>query len=689
MKTERQSRTRRFQVAETATRAAARQYVLALHDEIVADWFAGGGGMAEGIQQAIGRHVDVSCNHDADAISMHMANHPQAVHFQEDVRAVCARMASQGLPVGLFHMSPDCTHHSQAKGGQPRDRSIRALSWVGLRWAGQVRPRIITLENVKEILKWGPLIAKRDPATGRVVKLDGSVAAAGERVPVQQQFLVPDPKRAGQTWRRFVAILRGMGYDVDWRTLCAADYGVPTTRTRLFMVARCDGAPIVWPEPTHFKNPKKGQKRWRAAAECIDWSIPGRSIFDRPRPLADATMRRIAAGMRKYVLEHPDPFIVPMTHPRDTRVHAIDEPLRTVTSAHRGEFSVATPVVVPVKSWSGGGNDASSITDPLRTTTTSKRGEFAVAAPVMVPVTHTGDGRVHDAAEPLPTITTAKGGEFALAAATMVQLGYGEREGQAPRTLDVDAPLGTVVAGGGKVGLVTAFLAQANSAEAPRPGHDARDPVSTITVTGHQQQLVSAFLAQANGGFNATPAHDAREPASTITNKGSQQQLVTAHLAHLRGNCDARDLRDPLRTVSAGGEHHGVVEYRLSKDDEAGALRVAAFLMRYHGSGGQWSDVRDPMTTLTTRDRLALVTVWLKGEPWVIVDIQLRMLEPKELYAANGFPATYIIDRGHDGRIFSKSTQIRLCGNSVPPGLGAAVIRAQWNSRARVEAVAA
>lgn len=638
----RKSRSRRLRLSGTGPAAAARQYVLALHDEIVADWFAGGGGMAEGIQQAIGRHVDVSCNHDADAISMHMANHPQAVHFQEDVRAVCARMASQGLPVGLFHMSPDCTHHSQAKGGQPRDRSIRALSWIGLRWAGQVRPRIITLENVKEILKWGPLIAKRDPDTGRVVKLDGSVAAVGERVPVQQQFLVPDPKRAGQTWRRFVAILRGMGYDVDWRTLCAADYGVPTTRTRLFMVARCDGAPIVWPAPTHFKNPKKGQKRWRAAAECIDWSIPGRSIFDRPRPLADATMRRIAAGMRKYVLEHPAPFIVPMTHPRDTRVHAIDEPLRTVTSAHRGEFAVASPVIVPV--------------------------------------THTGDGRVHDATEPLPTITTAKGGEFALAAATMVQLGYGEREGQAPRTLDIGTPLGTVVAGGGKVGLVSAFLAQANGGFNNTPAHDVREPASTITNKGSQQQLVSAILVGAGGPQYSGKPCAVDEPVGTVTTE-NHRALATAHLAHLRGNCDARDLRDPLRTVSAGGEHHGVVEYRLSKDDEAGALRVAAFLMRYHGSGGQWSDVRDPMTTLTTRDRLALVTVWLRGEPWVIVDIQLRMLEPKELYAANGFPATYIIDRGHDGRIFSKSTQIRLCGNSVPPGLGAAVIRAQWNSK--------
>jgi DNA (cytosine-5)-methyltransferase 1 len=592
---------------------SARQYILPLADEIVADWFAGGGGMAEAIEQAIGRHVDVSCNHDDDAISMHRANHPQSRHLVEDVRTVCARLASQWLPVGLFHMSPDCTHHSQAKGGQPRDRALRALSWVGIRWAGQVRPRIITLENVKQILQWGQLIAKRDPATGRVLRLDGSVAAPGERVPVQQQFLVPDPKRVGALWRRFITLLRGLGYVVDWRVLCAADYGVPTTRARLFMVARCDGAPIVWPEPTHFKKPAPGQKRWRAAAECIDWSMPSRSIFDRPRPLADATMRRIAAGMRKYVLDAAEPFIVnnmANNVPRSAR-----EPLAPVLTG----------------------------------------GHKILVSPTLVPVTHSRDTSF-DVDAPLRTVTTAKGGETALATATLVQMGYGEREGQGPRALDLQQPLGTVVGGGGKHGLVT------------------------------------AFLAQANAGFNErnTPSagHDTRAPLTTVTNKGSQQQLVTAHLAHLRGNCDARALDEPLRTVSAGGEHHAVVEYLLSKDHEAGALRCAAFLMRYHGSGGQWADVRDPMTTVTTHDRLALVTVWIRGEPWVIVDICLRMLEPRELYRAQGFPDTYVIDRGHDGRVFSKSTQIRLCGNAVPPGLGAAVIRAQWNSRPAVREAA-
>lgn len=520
------------------------QLILCLAAELIVDLFAGGGGMSTGIERAIGRHVDIAINHNPDALSLHQANHPQTKHLIGDVREICPRQATEGLPVGLVHLSPDCTHHSQAKGGQPRDAKMRALPWVAPHWAGTVRPRIITFENVKQVLQWGPLIAKRCPITGRVVRIDGSVAAPGERVPVQEQFLVPDPKRAGQTWRHFVSILRGMGYVLEWRVLSAADHETPTTRERLFMTARCDGVPITWPEATRHKAPARSQKRWRAAHEAIDWSIPSRSIFDRPRPLVDATLTRIAHGLHKFVLTSADPFIVPITH--------------------QGRPS-----------------------------------------------------RVHDVRGPMPTITTSKGGELALVTASMVQMGYGERPGQAPRSLDLRKPLGTVVAGGLKHGLVT------------------------------------GIMVQANGGFNATPAHDLRRGLSTVTKSGSQQQLATALLA------------DP----------------DLSPDQEAGALRCAAFLMRYHGTGGQWSDLRDPMTTITTRDRIALVTVWIGGDPWVIVDIQLRMLEPRELYNANGFPADYIIDRGHDGRRFTKAQQVRMVGNSVPPTLAEAYIREVWNAR--------
>ena len=509
------------------------QYILNLDDELIVDEFACGGGMSEAIEQAIGRHVDIAVNHDEDACSMHAANHPQTEHHWKDVFEVCPRQATRGRPVGLLHLSPDCTHHSQARGGQPRSKKLRGLAWIAVRWGGIKRPRMITLENVKQILQWGPLIAKRCKKTGRVVKIDGTVAAPGERVPVQLQHLIPDPARVGRTWRAFVRALARIGYRVEWRVLCAADYGAPTTRSRLFMVARCDGAPIVWPEPSHFKHPKKGQQRWRSAAECIDWSIPARSIFERAKPLADATLRRVAHGMKRYVLDCADPFIVPVTYQGSVRVHDIREPRRAV--------------------------------------------------------------------------------------GTLVQMGYGEREGQTPRALDARQPLGTVV-GAGKFAAVT------------------------------------AFVEQANGGFNATPARDARDPLSTSTASGSQQRLVTATMA----------------------------EPGLTPEQEAGALRCAAFLIRYYGQGGQLGDLHEPMSTSTTKDRLALVTVWLRGEPYVIVDIQLRMLTPRELYNANGFPRTYIIDRGHDGRVFSKSTQVRMCGNAVPPPLGRAVIAANWNCQLAV-----
>lgn len=563
------------------------QLRLLIDDELIVDLFAGGGGMSTAIEAALGRSPDISINHNEEALSMHRANHPQSRHFIADVFEVCPRGATQGQPVGLLHLSPDCTHHSQAAGGQPRSSRIRALSWVAKRWAGQVSPRVITLENVAQIKKWGPLVAKRCKHTGRVLKRapetrDGwAVAEPGERVPVQDQFLVPDPKRAGQTWRRFIADLEALGYQVEYRNLVASDYGAGTKRDRLFMVARRDGGAIAWPEPTHAKNPKKGQKKESAAADHIDWSIPVPSIFDRAHPLADATHRRIARGIVKFVLESGDPFIVPVTHQGADRVHDIREPLRTITGANRGEFAFCAPTLIQAAHGEG---------QPGR-------------------AQRWGTG-AHDIRDPMGTITASGGGGYGIAAATLVQTGYGEREGQDPRSLDIRAPLGTVVAGGCKHALVT------------------------------------AFMAQANDGFNTVVGKDLREPLTTITNSGSQQQLVTADLA------------------------------ALSPEHEAGALRVAAFLMRYYGEGGQWGDVREPMATITTKDRLALVTVLIRGTPFVIVDIGLRMLTPRELYSAQGFPASYIIHRGHDGRVFSKQAQVRMCGNSVSPKPATALIRA-------------
>lgn len=566
------------------------QYALALDEmdeEINVDLFAGGGGASTGLEMGLGRPVHIAINHNPAAISMHQANHPGCLHLETDVWDVDPVRVLAGRRIGWFHASPDCTHHSQAAGGQPRKKEIRNLSWVVCKWAGIAKPRIISLENVKQIRNWGPLIAKRCKKTGRVIKIDGSVALPGERTPRDQQYLVPDPKRKGDTWKQFVHQLKRFGYAVDDKVLRACDYGAPTSRERLFMICRSDRDPIVWPKPTHAAVPKKGQKTYRTAAECIDWSIQTQSIFERKKPLADATLRRIAKGVHKEVLTKAKPFIVPIANWSQDAVHSVDKPLNTVTAWPRG-------------------------------------GSFAIASPVLRPY-------------------------------------YG--------------------------------------GNAKRPAGAA-----------HAMGIATAFLAQANGGFNTTNSKPLTEPVTTITNTGSQQQLVSASLLHLRGNCDSRAIDDPLMTISAGGQHHAlstaflvrqfgasvgqaidqpaptitaggmgktsIVEVKLSPEIESGALRCAAFLMKYYSEGGQWQGLDQPMDTLTTKDRLALVTVWIQGDPYIIVDICLRMLQPHELYAAQGFPSNYIITHGHDGRKFTKSQQVHMCGNSVSPPPMAAIAKA-------------
>ncbi|MFA0920477.1 DNA cytosine methyltransferase [Pseudomonas tremae] len=662
-------------------------------DEIVVDFFCGGGGAGTGLEMGLGRTVSVAKNHSAAAISMHTVNHPGAKHFTTDVFDGDPDTECGGKAVGWFHMSPDCTHHSQAAGGQPRKREIRNLSWIGLKWAGKKKPRVISLENVKQILQWGPLVAKRCKSTGRVVKLGGGIAAPGEVVPIDQQFLVPDPARRGQTWAAFVAELERLGYVVEWRVIRACDFGAPTSRERLFMIARCDGQPIVWPEPTHAKRPAKGQKPWKTAAECIDFTDLGKSIFGRKKDLAPATLRRVAKGMKKFVIDNPAPFIVPIANWSGETVQSANEPLRTVTSYPKG-------------------------------------GAFSVVSPVIAPATHQGSDRINDPLEPLPTITCANRGELTLISPTLIQSGYGEREGQQPRVPGIDQPLGTVVAGGVKHALASACIVQAGHGEGSgatkRRSHGVNDilgPVGTVTASGGGQSVSAAVMIQANGGFNTTHAKDIREPLTTVTNSGSQQQLAVANLVHLRGNCDARDVSDPLHTISAGGQHHGMVtafmerqfgasvgqpldepaptvtaggggkssavSLRLSPEHEEGALRVAAFLISYYGTENV-SGAGEPAPTITTKDRLALVTVMVKGTPYVIIDICLRMLKPSELYKAQGFPADYVITNGADGKAFTKTQQVHMCGNSVSPPPMAALARANdpWRTSAQHQVAA-
>lgn len=553
-----------------AVRAKVTGAPLNLEFAINVDLFAGGGGASTGIERGLGRPVHIAINHNPKALSMHQANHPEALHLQEDIWAVNPIAVLAGRSGGWLHASPDCTHHSQAAGGQPRKQEIRSLAWVITKWLALGKPAVLSMENVKQMRTWGPLIAKRDKATGRVIKLvevqrgkktkiEQHIAEPGERVPRQQQYLVPDPKRAGQTWRRFLASIERMGYELGHTVKNAADYGAATRRQRLYLVARRDGEPVCWPAPTHCKAPAPGSglKPYRVTADHIDWSIPTPSIFltkeearaqglNVKRPLADATLRRIAEGVMRFVINTPEPFIV------NTR--------------------------------------------------------------------------------------------------------NGEREGQQPRCRSINQPFWTVTAQGSQGALCMPRLAP----------------------------LETHFMIQANGGFNTVPARSMTDPCSVITSSGSQQQLVSAFMVHLRKNLPPSTPESQLPTIVSAGQHHALVqtvmatpgECGLTPEQEAGALRVSAFLMRYYSSGGQWGAVTEPMHTITTKDRLALVTVTWCGNTWVIVDIGLRMLVPKELYGCQGMPRHYIHDRGHDGTPLSITDQVLMVGNSVSPPPMAAIARA-------------
>jgi DNA (cytosine-5)-methyltransferase 1 len=572
--------------------------------EIVVDLFAGGGGASEALKQALGQDPALAYNHDALAIGMHAANHPLTSHHREDIWHADPRVDVAGRPIGWFHASPDCTHFSQAKGGQPRSRKTRALSWVVLKWIGMLlradlvngtntAPRIFSMENVWQILTWGPLIAKRCKATGRVLKMDGTVAARGERVPVEHQQLVPDKSRTGRTWRQFVAALRALGYAVEWRKLVASDYGAGTSRERLFLLGRRDGEPIVWPAASHGTEP--GQKPRVSAADCLDFSIPCPSIFGRKRDLADATMRRVAKGVMRHVLQAADPFVVPVPVPAsfadnrapaaafiaehanasNQRTMAGDEPLRTVCAGVKGgHFSVVTPILAGVGGRAGQSEPRSG-GEPLYTTTA--KADTALVAPHLVKFR--GDSIGTPAGEPVPTITSGAGAA---------------------------RPAGAAHA----LGVSTAFMVQAAHGEG-RPGGAQRWGAGSKSA----DLPVGSVTASGNGGHAVAQAELA--------------ELATEH--------------------------------------QEGALRVAAFLIKYYGTGANVPSLTDPADTITTKDRLALVTVVIKGTPYVIVDIGLRMLKPHELYRAQGFPVGYIIDRTANGTPLTTSAAVRMVGNSVSP----------------------
>ncbi|WAJ27566.1 DNA cytosine methyltransferase [Antarcticirhabdus aurantiaca] len=627
---------------------------------LIVDSFAGGGGASTGIELALSRSPDIAINHNAAALSMHQANHPGTLHLSKNIWQVDPLEAVRGRPVGLAWFSPDCKHFSKAKGGKPVKRNIRDLAWTVVLWAKRARPAVIILENVEEFEDWGPLVEKGDG------------------------HFVPCPDRRGQTFRKWVGELKRLGYKVDWRELVAADYGAPTTRKRLFLIARRDGQPIVWPNPTHGRpsdpDVAAGRKLpWRTAAEIIDWTLPCPSIFDTSaeimakhgvraiRPLAEATMARIARGTKRYVLDAAKPFIVKFR--RGATGHAIDDPLCTVTAnsyevrpGGAAPIGLVAPHMVPITH--RGDTRTYSVEEPARTITTANGGEVALVAPHLSTMRN-ADKPFNGADEPTHTIT-AGGAGLSLVAPTLVQTGYGEREGQAPRSLDIEAPLGTIVACGVKHAVAGAFLSRQFGASVGQP---VDEPAPTSTEV-NKTTVVAAFMAQHNTG---EVGHPPTKPLSTIVGKGCTQGVVAAHLSQLYGSnqtASGGDLQDPAPTITTGGDRGG-----------GHAALVAAFLTKYYGEGGVDQEAGDPLHTITTKARMGLVTVSIEGTEFVIDDIGMRMLTPRELFLAQGFPASYQIDgiRFEDPetgktRTLSKAEQISCCGNSVCPPLAAALV---------------
>ncbi len=604
--------------------------------ELVVDNFAGGGGASTGIRMALGRDVDIAINHDESAIAMHKVNHPTARHYQEDVWAVDPVKACDGKPVGLAWFSPDCKHFSKAKGGKPCDKNIRGLAWVAVRWAKAVRPRVIMMENVEEIQTWGPLLP------------DGH----------------PDPQKAGQTYRRFIRALEDLGYEVQTNILVAADYGSPTTRQRWFLVARCDGKPIVWPEPTHMPRAKIGTlygwanasiKPWVPVADVIDWTLPCPSIFaskaeireqygvNAVRPLSDNTLARIARGIKRFVIDNPEPFVIDMKFRNEPQ--SIKKPLSTVTAVN--SKLIVSPVMVSIGQNGAGDKRVRGVDDPLRTVV--GKNESCLCMPVIVRNNTGTKGR--SPKDPIGSLTT--GEQMMMVAPSMVQIGYGEREGQKPRVLDIQEPIRTIV-GTQKHALVSAFIHQYYDGGYKCDGRDVREPCPTVTGCGHNS-LCTAHVVKLKGD---NIGQECQEPLQTIMAGGRHYGEVCTFLTQFNNGCEGQDLRDPINTVTAGDGHFG---------------EVRAFLLKYYGNEG-YSDVADPMPTATSKDRFGLVTV--EGVDYAIVDIGLRMLTPRELFDANGFPHDYEIEQGIDGRTLSKAEQVEKCGNAVPPQLAEALVRA-------------
>ena len=604
--------------------------------EIIVDNFAGGGGASTGIEMAIGRSVDIAINHDENAVAMHTTNHPDTLHYCESVFDVNPMMATAGAPVGLAWFSPDCRHFSKAKGAKPVEKAIRGLAWIVIRWALAVRPRVMMLENVEEFKTWGPLLAaemRPDPErTGETFSAFVSMLSTG--IPSNHsalaeccEFLDISPDSADAA--RLVA---GLGYAVDYRELRACDYGAPTIRKRFFMVMRCDGKPIVWPEKTHG-DPKQPEvvsgklKPWRTAAECIDWSIPAPSIFGRKKSLAENTLKRIGRGIQRFVIDSASPFIVKCNHTSTRtrydcfRGQALTEPLQTITKTHG--YAIAVPHLTKFRT----GATGQELTEPVPTITagTSKRPGGSGHALGMV--------------------------EASLAP---FLAGNGGSEYQAkPRP--IDKPMHTILKESRSC-VVAPVIARQFGASI---GHRADEPSATITAGGGgKSQLVTANLIKHFGGNYSGAGVDLAEPVHTVTTT-DHHALITSSIIKMRGTNTGQAMDTPLQTITAGGLHFGEICTSLALDsyDEHRAQQTLAFLREYCDS-----------------DCDGLVTI--DGSIYRIVDIGMRMLQPHELYRAQGFPEWYIIDRDYRGVKYAKDKQVARCGNAVPPPFAEALVRA-------------
>ncbi|WP_323660593.1 DNA cytosine methyltransferase [Pectobacterium versatile] len=637
--------------------------------EIIVDNFAGGGGASTGIEMAIGRSVDIAINHDPNAIAMHTTNHPDTLHYCESVFDIDPVTATAGRPVGLAWFSPDCRHFSKAKGSKPVKKEIRGLAWIVLRWALAVRPRVMMLENVEEFKTWGPLLTsddgtqQPDPArAGETFEafcgmLSGGVPADHPALAEACEFLGIEPD--GEQGKQLV---RGLGYNVDYRELRACDYGAPTIRKRFFMVMRCDGHPVEWPEATHGdpKSPavQAGKlEPWRTAAECIDWSIPCPSIFERKKPLAENTLRRIARGLERFVINNPQPFIVKCNHTSTKngyecfRGQSLYEPLQTMTK--KTGYAIVQPFLV-----GAGGPKYSakprSTEQPMNTL--CKTNHSALITPYIARIGQTGfggDRMAYDAEAPL---TTVVGKAEHLLVAPVIARQFGNSVGHG-----VDEPNGTITAGGGgKSQLVSAFLAKHFGGNYTGAGVAMDEPAHTVTTVDHHAVVAANLLTIGYGERSGQQprVQDIEKPLGTVV-AAKKHAVVTSHLVKMRGTNTGQPIETPLQTVTAGGNHFG---------------EVRAFLLKYYGNEKEGVSLNDPLHTVTTNDRFGLVTV--EGVDYQIVDIGMRMLQPHELYAAQGFPEWYIIGQDYRGQKYAKDKQVARCGNAVPPPFAEALVRA-------------